>query len=130
MGLLILVSSPEIAPYDLRRLKRFFSTLQYRKLAAGRSQAMVLGLLASQSSRVHRLETQIGVSDSENPEKMGAGSGVLQIYQYLGDSCEFESRFFFKKKKLVNTPKLNFFFHPKETIAKENSVNQCLSNLR
>lgn len=47
----------------------------------------------------YRLKTQIGVSDSETQKKMGAGSGILQIYQYLGDSCEFVSLIFFKTSK-------------------------------
>lgn len=96
MGLLILVSSPEIAPYDLRHLTRFF--FQSCSIGSWRRDALKLWFLGfwSLSHPGYRLKTQIGVSDSENPEKMGAGSGVLQIYQYLGDSCEFMSLVFFK----------------------------------
>lgn len=93
MGLLILVSSPEIAPYDLRRLTRFFSKWSIGSWQRDALKLWFLGFWPL-SHPGYRLKTQIGVSDSENPEKMGAGSGVLQIYQYLGDSWEFESHFF------------------------------------
>lgn len=57
-------------------------------------------------------------------KKWELGVGSYRFTNNQGDSCEFVSLIFFKK--LVNTPKFNFFFHPKETIAKENSLSEAV----